>query len=109
LKNNSSVISTIPRFRIGIEYISEPYKTLVSELLKALIENWGDKLVSLVVYGSVARGEVRSDSDIDLLIVGRGLPKSRFKRFELSRKLSNMWSIYWRICGLKGSTRTSPQ
>jgi predicted nucleotidyltransferase len=101
LKNNSSsVISTIPGFRIGIEHISEPYKTLVSELLKALIENWGNRLVSLVVYGSVARGEARSDSDIDLLIVGRGLPKSRFKRFELFEEaeqyvehlLENLWS-----------------
>lgn len=39
--------------------------------------------MSLVVFGSVARGEARKDSDIDLLVVGRGLPKSKFKRQEL--------------------------
>lgn len=42
----------------------------------------GDRLVSFLVYGSVARGEVRKDSDIDMLIIVRGLPKSRLRRQE---------------------------
>lgn len=35
----------------------------------------------MVVFGSVARGEAREGSDLDdLLIVGEGLPRSRFRR-----------------------------
>lgn len=37
-------------------------------------------LVSVVLFGSRARGEARPDSDIDLLIVSRGWPPSRLAR-----------------------------
>ncbi len=47
---------------------------------------FGDKLISVVVYGSVARGEARRDSDIDLLIVIEELPKSRFERLSIYMK-----------------------
>ena len=62
---------------------SEPYNTLLNKLLEALESRFGDKLVSVVVYGSLARGEMRRDSDIDLLIVVDGLPKSRLRRQDL--------------------------
>jgi predicted nucleotidyltransferase len=68
---------SIPGYKIGVEHIREPYRTLVSELLKALLEVWRDNLVALVVFGSVARGDARRDSDIDLLIIGHCLPRSR--------------------------------
>lgn len=60
-----------------------PYKRIIDKLFLALKEKLGDKLVSFVVYGSVARGEMREDSDIDILIVADGLPKGRLKRQEL--------------------------
>ncbi|MGQ9597265.1 MAG: nucleotidyltransferase domain-containing protein [Thermoproteota archaeon] len=41
---------------------------------------FGDRLVSLIVYGSVARGEARQSSDLDLLIIIEGLPESRLNR-----------------------------
>jgi predicted nucleotidyltransferase len=69
----------IPGHRVGVEYLNEPYRSLVKELCVALQRVFMDKLVSVVVFGSVARGEARVDSDVDLLIVARGLPKSRFK------------------------------
>jgi Nucleotidyltransferase domain. len=34
----------------------------------------------VVVYGSVARDEARKDSDIDLLIIARDLPKKEVKK-----------------------------
>lgn len=40
----------------------------------------GDRLVSVVLFGSVARGEATPDSDIDLLIVARNLPRGVFAR-----------------------------
>ncbi len=51
-------------------------------LLRALREELGDRLVTLAVFGSVARGEARRDGDVDLLIVARGLPKGRLGRQE---------------------------
>jgi predicted nucleotidyltransferase len=36
----------------------------------------GERLVSLVLFGSVARGDAREGSDIDLLVVADGFPRS---------------------------------
>lgn len=63
--------------------LCEPYKTLLSKLLEETFKKFGDGLVSFVVYGSVARCESRKDSDIDILIVAKNLPRSRLKRQEL--------------------------
>lgn len=38
---------------------------------------YGDRLVSLAVFGSTARGTMRPDSDIDLLLVVDPLPDGR--------------------------------
>jgi len=67
-------------WRKGLEGLAEPYRTVVARLLDGLRARFGDDLVSLVVFGSVARGEAGPGSDIDVLIIIRGLPKGRFKR-----------------------------
>jgi hypothetical protein len=41
---------------------------------------YGQRLVSLVVFGSVGRGTPRPDSDIDLLVVADPLPDGRIPR-----------------------------
>ncbi len=43
----------------------------------------GDDLVSVVLFGSVARQECRPYSDIDLVIILREAPKSAFRRREI--------------------------
>lgn len=48
-----------------------------AEALSTLL---GDRLVSVVLFGSVARREAGRFSDIDLLIVSDTLPKGRFAR-----------------------------
>jgi len=67
-------------------------RTLLDRLVNELKKAFGDKLVSVVLYGSMARGEWRKDSDIDLLIIIEDLPKSRFLRnkifAEIEAKLS---------------------
>jgi predicted nucleotidyltransferase len=63
--------------------IEEPYRSLLEKLVEVLSTRLGDKLVSVVVYGSVARGSARKDSDIDVLIIAESLPKSRMKRQQL--------------------------
>ena len=47
----------------------------------------GDGLVSLVLYGSRARGTHRDDSDIDVLVVIEGLPRDRAGRHAVLRPI----------------------
>ena len=67
----------------SIDQVSEPYRSLLLKLVDALLRYFGDDLVSVVLFGSVARGEARLDSDIDLIIVVKNLPRSRFRRQDL--------------------------
>ncbi|MHA1328308.1 MAG: nucleotidyltransferase domain-containing protein [Promethearchaeota archaeon] len=66
-----------------MKVISETYKTILRELLQKLKQEWKGNLISLVLYGSVARGDFNENSDIDLLIVCENLPKSISKRIEM--------------------------
>ncbi|MEM3439629.1 MAG: nucleotidyltransferase domain-containing protein [Candidatus Bathyarchaeia archaeon] len=58
----------------------EPYGRLLEALLQALRGELGDRLVTLALFGSAARGEARRDGDVDLLIVAKGLPRSKLER-----------------------------
>lgn len=49
---------------------------------------FGNDLVSVVVFGSHARGEAKPESDIDVLIVVAGLARRRFERYEGMRALA---------------------
>jgi len=68
---------------LSIGRLEEPYRRLLEKLIETLRGRFGDDLISVVVYGSVARGEAKRDSDVDLLIVARNLPRSRFARQDL--------------------------
>jgi len=48
-----------------------------------LKQKLGDDLVSVVLFGSVAKGEARVDSDIDLLVIARNLPRSQLARTDI--------------------------
>ena len=41
---------------------------------------YGDRLISLAVFGSVGRGTPRTNSDVDILVVADNLPPGRIKR-----------------------------
>ena len=51
-----------------------------AELLRGVLH---DNLVSVVLFGSVARGEAGPDSDLDLIVIGETLPAGRFARLRL--------------------------
>src|SRR6266446_3528072 len=60
----------------------ERYEALLHALLADLRAHYGSRLVACAVFGSVGRGTPRYDSDIDLLLVVRDLPRGRFNRVE---------------------------
>jgi predicted nucleotidyltransferase len=58
------------------------FDSLIEALLAACRAHYGERLVSLAVYGSVARRAQRFDSDLDCLLVVEGLPHGRMRRVQ---------------------------
>lgn len=56
------------------------FSGILDALPTAARQVYGERLLSLVLFGSVARGTMRPDSDIDLLVVAEPLPEDRFGR-----------------------------
>lgn len=59
---------------------------LAQRLTEILCHAWGENLVSVVLYGSAARGTARRDSDIDVLVIAERLPERWHERLDLFRK-----------------------
>ncbi len=74
-------------YKKGLRNLEEPYRTIIDRLLHELLGMFNGKLRSLVIYGSVARGDYRKDSDIDILLIIDELPKSRLERTRLFIKV----------------------
>lgn len=58
------------------------YYNLIQRFLDVVFKHYGQKLVSVVLYGSVARDAFRPDSDIDVLLICDDLPRGRVNRIE---------------------------
>lgn len=56
------------------------YDDIVAALPDAATHVYGERLKAMVLFGSVARGTQRPDSDIDLLLIVEPLPYSRMAR-----------------------------
>ncbi|MEM2073408.1 MAG: nucleotidyltransferase domain-containing protein [Nitrososphaeria archaeon] len=68
---------------------------LEEKIKDAILKVFGDQLISLVLFGSYARGEPRPESDIDLLIVLRTLPVERIELHKLIDKVEeNLKELY---------------
>jgi len=60
---------------------------LLTQLTAACVQCYGERLVSVVVFGSVGRGTPRPDSDVDVLIVADDLPDGRLRRVAEFRRV----------------------
>ncbi|MGQ9468387.1 MAG: nucleotidyltransferase domain-containing protein [Nitrososphaerales archaeon] len=45
------------------------YKKTIEELKRRPVSELGDRIDSIILYGSVARNEAREESDIDILVI----------------------------------------
>ena len=52
--------------------INDKLKNILTQLRSHFEQLYGDRLTQMVLYGSQARGDARSDSDIDILVVLKG-------------------------------------
>ena len=50
--------------------IYEKYRESVNEFVRGALEKYGDKIDIIILFGSVARGEAKEDSDVDILVIG---------------------------------------
>jgi predicted nucleotidyltransferase len=50
--------------------IEEKYRAIARKFAKRVQEKYGDRVDSIILFGSAARGEAREESDIDILVVG---------------------------------------
>jgi predicted nucleotidyltransferase len=65
-----------PALPLVPEGIQEPFRTILEAAATTWCAELGERLLSLVLFGSVARGQARPASDLDLLIVANGFPRS---------------------------------
>ena len=70
----------------------EASERIVSALPAACQPVYGDRLRALARHGSVARGTMRPDSGMDLLIVAEPLPPARRFRLEKFGVVEKGWS-----------------
>jgi hypothetical protein len=68
----------------------------LARYIEVLEARFGEDLISVVLFGSRARGDAKPESDIDVLIVARGLPRKRWDRYaglrDLAREVSEQFS-----------------
>jgi len=63
---------------------------ILDHILKESVKRWGGDLVSMVLFGSFARGDVHEHSDVDLLLVVKELPKDWRQRSAVELSLERM-------------------
>jgi hypothetical protein len=73
--------------------LPEDVREELEQFIRLMEREWKEKLVSVVVFGSYARGQARPESDLDLLLVRTDLPKSRLTRrhllYQLERRIGH--------------------
>ena len=68
--------------KLGFQIGNEDREKQISEMLRVLQREFGESLLSVLIFGSVARGRAAASSDIDVLVVSSDFPKSLSGRME---------------------------
>jgi predicted nucleotidyltransferase len=82
--------------------LTKNYKATLRELKEGLIKELGDDLKSLILYGSVARGDFGPESDIDILIITRGkqsAEKASDIKYDIDLKNGTFTSLFYSLQG----------
>ena len=66
--------------------VQKEYLPFLEILVAKLVEGFWGRLVSLIIFGSLAAGRAKAKSDVDLLIVAEGLPEKYSDRLRLWRR-----------------------
>lgn len=85
------------------------FDLLLTILTQAVKEHYGPRLVSVAVFGSIARRTPGPTSDVDVLVVADPLPRGRISRVEDFEPVET--SVAGRVEELRGAgldTRLSP-
>ena len=61
--------------------ILDKYRKAVDEFVERVLDKYSDRIDSIILFGSVARGEAKEESDIDILVV------TKVEDFRLRRTL----------------------
>jgi len=67
---------------------------LLDHLSQESVQRWGANLVSVVLFGSLARGDAHQHSDIDVLLVVRNLPQGWRERSTLELSFERL-GLQW--------------
>lgn len=84
--------------------LQEPFRSALVAAAETWTADLGDRLVSIVLFGSVARRQARPTSDIDLVLVAEGLPRGMADRrrsflesWERARAARSLPSVQWNL------------
>ena len=84
--------------------LQEPFRSALVVAVNAWITDLGSQLVSIVLFGSVARRQGRPTSDIDLVLIADGLPRALADRrrpfhesWERARKAHALPAVQWNL------------
>ena len=66
----------------GYAEVQGRYVRLLLLFVRKILDRYGSRVYSIVLYGSVARRRAEKNSDVDLLLIIDGLPLSYSKRIE---------------------------
>ena len=74
---------------------TERIECALDDLRQECLKHYGERLRSIVVFGSVGRGVSRADSDIDILLVVDSLPDGRMARVREFEPVEKAFEATW--------------